>query len=164
MNTKKYEPSGAVQPCDRCGLQTKMNFVMESTDEGVSFEVEQYRNPRTKRDRDARYCEPCAKEVCGIFPMVSWPQARKAMEVLGREKKVKVENADLKKEAEEAEKTVLRYLVQQDSDQLAHGGYVAKFRTRTNYGFDKDILAELLTEEQLHQVSKTSESQFVQVY
>ena len=165
MGMKKYELSGAIDPCDRCGMQTKMHVVMESTDEGETFnEVHQYRNPRTKRDRDARYCEPCAKEVCDIFPAVSWPQARKAMEILGREKDADADIAELRKEATEAKTTVLRYLVQHDADQLTHGGHTAKFRVRANTGFDRDILQEFLTEEQFREATKTSESQFVQVY
>ena len=159
----KYEPSGQTLPCDRCGLQTKMNAVTQSSDGGETWEPVQYRNPRTKKDRDARYCEPCAKETCGIFPPVRFVEARRAMEVLGREKEAESEIADLKKEAKDAKETVLRYLIQNDSDQLAHGGYTAKFRTRSSNSFDKDLLEEFLTEEQLREATRTSESQFVQV-
>ena len=159
----KYEASGATLPCDRCGLQTKMHALAQSADGGETWEPVQYRNPRTKKDRDARYCEPCAKEACGIFPPVPYAQARKAMEVLGRQKEAEAGIAELEKEAKEAKTTVLRYLVQNDADQLAHGGYTAKFRTRTSSSFDKDLLEEFLTEEQLREATRTSESQFVQV-
>ena len=161
--TMKYEASGATLPCDRCGLMTKMNVLTQSTDDGETWEVVQYRNPRTKKDRDARHCEPCAKEVCGIFPPVPWVAARKAMEVLGRQKKANQDIADLAKDAKDAEKVVLRYLIQNDSDQVAHGGYTAKFRTRSNRSPDWDVLEEFLTEGQLKEATKTSESQFVQV-
>ena len=85
------------------------------------------------------------------------------MEVLGREKKADGELDDLRKEAKGAKETVLRYLIQNDADQLTHGGHTAKFRTRTSSSFDKDLLEEFLTEEQLKEATKTSESQFVQV-
>ena len=159
----KYEPSGETLPCDRCGLMARMQVLEQSADGGESWQVVQYRNPRTKKDRDARYCEPCAKEVCGIFPPVSWAAVRKAMEALGREKEAESEIAGLKEEAKKAKNTVLRYLVQNDADQLSHGGYTAKFRTRTSSSFDKDLLEEILTEEQLREATRTSESQFVQV-
>ena len=159
----KYEATGISDPCDRCGLQTRMHQVLQSTDGGENWEITQYRNPRTRRDRDARYCQDCAKEVCGIFPPVSWTKVRAAMDVLGREKAAVDDMADLQKEAKEAKETVLRYLVQHDSDQLSHGGYTAKFRTRTNTGFDKDFLADVLTEEQLREATRTSESQYVVV-
>ena len=159
----KYELTGLSLPCDRCGLQTKMHQVLQSADDGETWEIAQYRNPRTKRDRDARYCEACAKELCGIFPPVSWTKCRAAMDVLGQAEEAEAGIADLKAEAKDAKTTVLRYLVQNDSDQVAHGGYTAKFRTRTNKGFDKDILADLLTEEELRQAATESESQFVVV-
>ena len=159
----KYEASGVTLPCDRCGLQAKMNTVTQSSGGGETLEPVQYRNPRTKKDRNARYCAPCAKEVCGIFPPVRFADVRQAMEVLGREKEADREIDDLKKEAKTAKEVVLRYLIQNDSDQLAHGGYTAKFRTRTSSTFDKDLLAEFLTEEQLREATRTSESQFVQV-
>ena len=85
------------------------------------------------------------------------------MEVLGREKEATAEISELKKSADEAKETVLRYLIQQDSDQLAHGGHTAKFRTRTNKGFDKDYLEEVLTELQLREATRITESQFVVV-
>ena len=162
-NTMKYEPSGVTLPCDGCGLQTKMHTPLESGDGGWTWYPVQYRNPRTRKDRDARYCEPCAKELCGIFPMVRWAQARQAMEVLGREKEAKDGIADLEREAKDAKQVVLRYLVQNDADQLTHGDHTAKFRTRTTNTFDKDLLEEFLSEEQLREATKTSESQFVQV-
>ena len=163
MPTKmKYEPAGLTLPCDRCGVQAKMHTLTESGD-GETWQTVQYRNPRTKRDRDARHCEPCAKEICGIFPPVRFSDARQAMEVLGREKKADGELDDLRKEAKGAKETVLRYLIQNDADQLTHGGHTAKFRTRTSSSFDKDLLEEFLTEEQLKEATKTSESQFVQV-
>ena len=161
--TMQYEAAGFTLPCDRCGIQAKMHTAVQSADGGETWETVQYRNPRTKRDRDARYCEPCAKEVCGIFPPVSWAKCRVAMDVLGREKEADAEISELKKSAEEAKKVVLRYLVQNDSDQVSHGGYTAKFRTRTNSGFDKDYLEDVLTYEQLREATRTSESQFVVV-
>ena len=159
----RYAATLFTLPCDRCGLQTKMNAVTQSADEGVTWEILQYRNPRTKKDSDARYCEPCAKEISGLFPPVSWVKVKAAMEVLGRAKEAEADFSELKKSAEEAKETVLRYLVQQDSDQLAHGGHVAKFRTRTSSGFDKDYLEEVLTELQLREATRITESQFVVV-
>ena len=159
----KYEASGESFPCDRCGLMAKMHGLMSSGDDGETWEPVQYRNPRTKRERNARYCEPCAKEVCGIFPPIRWAEVRKAMETLGREKAADSEISELKKEAETAKKTVLRYLIQNDADSVTHGGYTAKLRTRNSNSFDKDVLEELLTEEQLREATRTSESQFVAV-
>ena len=159
----KYELSGLTLPCDRCGLQTKMNFLSQSTDDGETWETVQYRNPRTHKDRAARHCEPCAKEVCGIFPPVPWTKARAAMETLASAKEAEDGIADIQKEAKGAKETVLRYLIQNDADQLAHAGCTAKFRTRSSSSLDKDFLAEVLTEEQLREATKTSESQFVQV-
>ena len=159
----KYGPSGATLPCDRCGLQTKMNVLTQSTDDGETWSTVQYRNPRTHKDRDARYCEPCAKEVCGIFPPVRWPEAKKAMETLARIKEAEDGISEIVKDEKEAKTTVLRYLIQNDADQLAHAGCTAKFRTRSNSTLDKDFVAEILTEEQLREATRTSESQFVQV-
>lgn len=159
----QYEAAGFTLPCDRCGIQARMHTAAQSSDGGESWEIVQYRNPRTKRDRDARYCEACAKEVCGIFPPVSWTKCRAAIGVLGREKEANAEIADLKKAAEEAKETVRRYLVQHDADQVSHGGYTAKLRTRVNNSFDKDFLSDVLTDEQLREATRTSESQFVVV-
>ena len=159
----KYETSGAALPCDRCGLQTKMHTLLQSTDGGGTWEPVQYRNPRTKKDRDARYCEACAKEVCGIFPPVSWAKARAAMETLARVKEAEDGIADIQAESKDAKQTVLRYLVQNDADQLSHAGCTAKFRTRSSSTLDKDFLADVLTEEQLREATRTSESQFVQI-
>ena len=159
----RYEATGATLPCDRCGLQTKMHQVLQSADGGSTWELTKYRNPRTRKDRDARHCLDCAKEICGIFPTVSFAKAKAAMEVLGREKEANAEISDLKKSAEEAKQTVLRYLIQNDADQLAHGGHTAKFRTRTNTGFDKDYLEDVLTELQLREATRITESQFVVV-
>lgn len=159
----KYEVSGDTLPCDRCGLQTRMNRLLQSGDEGESWQTVQHRSPRTKLDRDARYCEPCAKEACGIFPKISLAQVRKAMKTLAREKQADSEIADLRDEAGEAKKTVLRFLIQNDSDQLTLDGYTAKYRSRTSSSLDKDFLEEVLTEEQLREATRTSYSQFVQV-
>ena len=159
--TMRYEASGLTLPCDRCGLMARMNRAVQSADGGETWDTVQYRNPRTKVDRDARYCEACAKEVCGIFKPIPWVAARKAMDVLGREKEADTELSELHKEAEEAKKVVLRYLVQNDADQLTHAGHTAKLRTRTNTSFDKDLLAEIVPEEQLREATRTTESQFV---
>ena len=162
-NEIRYKPTGTTDPCDRCGLQTKMHEVLESADGGETWVVIQYRNPRTRKDRDARHCRDCAKEVCRVFPPVSFAQAKAAMEVLGAEKEAKAEISELVKSAEEGKVTVLRYLIQHDADQLTHGGHTAKFRTRTNTHFDKDYLEDVLTEAQLREATRITESQFVVV-
>lgn len=159
----QYAPSGDTLPCDRCGLHTKMHILEQSADGGKTWQRVQYRNPRTRKDRDARYCEPCAKEEAGIFPPVRWSDVRKAMETLAREKEADAKVADLRKQAKEAKTTVLRYLIQKDADQLSHGGCTAKFRTRTSTSLDRDLLEEFLTGEQLREATRTTESQFVQV-
>lgn len=166
MTPMKYEPSGDTLPCDRCGLQAKMHSVMSNLGaEGdeEDWHTVQYRNPRTRAERPARYCEACAKEVCGIHPPVKWPAVRDALKILGQERDAKADISELETQAKEAKTVVLRYLIQNDAEQVSHGGVTAKYRTRDSSTLDKDILADFLTDEQLRAATCTRQSQFVAV-